>query len=108
MIRRPPRSTLFPYTTLFRSGFSSYSMKEKWGILAGNTGGFHLSDVAVPAQNLLGREGEGFKVAMFAPQNRRHTVAARATRLIPARPHPSVTYAKSPKGFGVAIREPQF
>src|SRR5947209_9020032 len=23
MIRRPPRSTLFPYTTLFRSGFSS-------------------------------------------------------------------------------------
>src|SRR5258708_14692803 len=24
MIRRPPRSTLFPYTTLFRSGFSQY------------------------------------------------------------------------------------
>src|SRR5258705_6385586 len=24
MIRRPPRSTLFPYTTLFRSGFSKY------------------------------------------------------------------------------------
>src|SRR3712207_6894038 len=25
MIRRPPRSTLFPYTTLFRSGLSSYA-----------------------------------------------------------------------------------
>src|SRR2546427_11601851 len=24
MIRRPPRSTLFPYTTLFRSGFANY------------------------------------------------------------------------------------
>src|SRR2546428_5370827 len=24
MIRRPPRSTLFPYTTLFRTGFSSW------------------------------------------------------------------------------------
>src|SRR5256885_2408906 len=24
MIRRPPRSTLFPYTTLFRSGFAGY------------------------------------------------------------------------------------
>src|SRR2546426_12552543 len=26
MIRRPPRSTLFPYTTLFRSSFSSYDV----------------------------------------------------------------------------------
>src|SRR5256885_9255175 len=26
MIRRPPRSTLFPYTTLFRSGDSSHSL----------------------------------------------------------------------------------
>src|SRR5256885_3846424 len=28
MIRRPPRSTLFPYTTLFRSQFVSLSMTE--------------------------------------------------------------------------------
>src|SRR2546421_7338535 len=26
MIRRPPRSTLFPYTTLFRSGFAAYRL----------------------------------------------------------------------------------
>src|SRR3712207_7687896 len=35
MIRRPPRSTLFPYTTLFRSGFhkiSCYSMSEPYPI----------------------------------------------------------------------------
>src|ERR1039458_10754433 len=30
MIRRPPRSTLFPYTTLFRSGFHRYSVDERW------------------------------------------------------------------------------
>src|SRR3712207_7622538 len=31
MIRRPPRSTLFPYTTLFRSGSGFYSgQNEKW------------------------------------------------------------------------------
>src|SRR3712207_8351532 len=34
MIRRPPRSTLFPYTTLFRSGFSS---EEAMGV---GTAGF--------------------------------------------------------------------
>src|ERR1051325_3607751 len=28
MIRRPPRSTLFPYTTLFRSHFDMYSRKD--------------------------------------------------------------------------------
>src|SRR5262245_26709010 len=63
-------------------GFSSYTMKEKWGILAGNTGGFHMADMEVPAENLVGREGEGFRVAMFALENGRYTVASGATGLI--------------------------
>src|SRR3712207_8293037 len=31
MIRRPPRSTLFPYTTLFRSGLGAEMIAERWG-----------------------------------------------------------------------------
>src|SRR3989475_13009888 len=34
MIRRPPRSTLFPYTTLFRSGLS-HGHRDHWGGLTG-------------------------------------------------------------------------
>src|SRR5260370_24033861 len=34
MIRRPPRSTLFPYTTLFRSGFNSLSTRSRMVIAA--------------------------------------------------------------------------
>src|SRR6516225_11405495 len=30
MIRRPPRSTLFPYTTLFRSGWTARSPWPRW------------------------------------------------------------------------------
>src|SRR2546427_1792719 len=30
MIRRPPRSTLFPYTTLFRSAFSDHGVRVGW------------------------------------------------------------------------------
>src|SRR5256885_7030758 len=30
MIRRPPRSTLFPYTTLFRSSASSFTKRRAW------------------------------------------------------------------------------
>src|SRR4029453_10383252 len=62
-------------------GFSSGTLTEKWGILAGNTGFLHFNEVAVPAANLLGREGEGFKIAMFALDQGRYTVAAGATGL---------------------------
>src|SRR3712207_6883761 len=34
MIRRPPRSTLFPYTTLFRSPFSVFQVTDLFGALA--------------------------------------------------------------------------
>lgn len=88
-------------------GFSSYTMKEKWGILAGNTGGFSLQDVEVPAENRVGAEGEGFKVAMFALENGRYTVASGATGLIRACLDAAVTYAKSRKTFGVSIGEHQ-
>jgi glutaryl-CoA dehydrogenase (non-decarboxylating) len=88
-------------------GFSSYTIKEKWGILAGNTGGFHMEDVEVPAENLVGGEGEGFRVAMFALENGRYTVAAGATGLIRACLDASVKYAGERKTFGVAIGEHQ-
>jgi glutaryl-CoA dehydrogenase (non-decarboxylating) len=88
-------------------GFSSYTMKEKWGILAGNTGGFHMADVEVPAENLVGREGEGFRIAMFALENGRYTVAAGATGLIRACLDASVKYARERKTFGVPIADHQ-
>jgi glutaryl-CoA dehydrogenase (non-decarboxylating) len=88
-------------------GFGSYTMKEKWGILAGNTGGFSLQDVEVPAENLVGQEGEGFKIAMFALENGRYTVASGATGLIRACLDASLGYAKSRKTFGVTIGEHQ-
>lgn len=88
-------------------GFSSYTIKEKWGILAGNTGGFHLEDVEVPVENRVGEDGEGFRVAMFALENGRYTVAAGATGLIRACLDASVKYAKERKTFGVQIGEHQ-
>jgi glutaryl-CoA dehydrogenase (non-decarboxylating) len=88
-------------------GFSSYTMKEKWGILAGNTGGFSMQDVEVPEANRVGAEGEGFKVAMFALENGRYTVAAGATGLIRACLDASLSYAKSRKTFGVPIGDHQ-
>jgi glutaryl-CoA dehydrogenase (non-decarboxylating) len=88
-------------------GFSSGTLKEKWGILAGNTGYFKMDDVEVPAENLLGKEGEGFKIAMFALDQGRFTVAAGATGLIRACRDASAKYAKERKTFGVEIAQHQ-
>src|SRR5947209_5828996 len=88
-------------------GFSSGPMKEKWGILAGNTGWFKMDDVEVPEANVLGKVGEGFKIAMFALDQGRYTVAAGATGLIRACRDASVKYALERKTFGVEIGQHQ-
>ena len=88
-------------------GFSSGTLKEKWGILAGNTGFFKMDEVEVPAANLLGREGEGFKIAMFALDQGRYTVAAGATGLIKACRDASTKYALERQTFGQRIAEHQ-
>jgi glutaryl-CoA dehydrogenase (non-decarboxylating) len=82
-------------------------MTHKWGIRAGNTGWFKLTDVEVPAENLVGKEGEGFKIAMFALDQGRYTVAAGATGLIRACLDESVRWAKERQAFGVPIGQHQ-
>jgi glutaryl-CoA dehydrogenase (non-decarboxylating) len=88
-------------------GFSSGTLKEKWGILAGNTGFFKMDEVEVPEENVVGRLGEGFKIAMFALDQGRYTVAAGATGLIRACRDASIKYAKDRKTFGVEIGQHQ-
>jgi glutaryl-CoA dehydrogenase (non-decarboxylating) len=100
--RDPSGMSAFIVERAFK-GFSSATLTEKWGILAGNTGSFKMDDVEVPAENLVGREGEGFKIAMFALDQGRYTVAAGATGLIRACRDASVKYAKERKTFGVEI-----
>ena len=88
-------------------GFASGTLTQKWGILAGNTGFFKMDEVEVPAENLVGREGEGFKIAMFALDQGRYTVAAGATGLIRACRDASAKYALERKAFGVEIGQHQ-
>ncbi len=84
-------------------GFSSGTLHGKLGIRAGNTGYFSLQDVRVPKENMLGNEGEGFKIAMFALENGRYTVASGATGLIRAARDASVSYANTREVQGQTI-----
>lgn len=84
-------------------GFSSGTLHGKLGIKAGNTGYFSLQDVRVPKENMLGNEGEGFKIAMFSLENGRYTVASGATGVIRASRDASVAYANTREVQGQTI-----
>ncbi len=58
------------------SGITTSSFHNKLGVRTGDTGEISLQNVRVPETNLLGRETEGFKIAMTTLDNGRYTVAA--------------------------------
>lgn len=59
-----------------RPGFSIGTIDHKLGIRSSNTCELLLKDVRVPASNLLGKEGEGFKIAMMTLDLARPAIAA--------------------------------
>ena len=66
-----------------------------------------MDSVEVPAANLVGQPGEGFKIAMFALDQGRLSVAAGATGLIRACRDASAKYALERRAFGVEIGQHQ-
>src|SRR5690625_583831 len=88
-------------------GFSSKAIKGKLGIRAGNTGELFFDNVKVPKENLLGEEGEGFKIAMSALDNGRFTVASGAAGQIMACLEESVKYCHERETFGKEIGKHQ-
>lgn len=88
-------------------GLSTGSIHGKLGVRAGNTGWISMADVRVPRENLLGKQGEGFKIAMFALDQGRFTVAAGATGLTRACLDASTKYCETRKTFGRPIGEHQ-
>jgi alkylation response protein AidB-like acyl-CoA dehydrogenase len=86
-----------------RPGVSAGDIHGKLGVRAGSTGWIACQDVRIPAENRLGEEGEGFKIAMSCLDNGRYTVAAGATGLIRACLEASVKYAHERNAFGREI-----
>lgn len=88
-------------------GLETGTIHGKLGIRAGNTGWISMSDVRVPVQNMMGNEGEGFKIAMSALENGRYTVAAGATGLVRASLEACLKYSKERETFGKPIAQHQ-
>jgi glutaryl-CoA dehydrogenase (non-decarboxylating) len=84
-------------------GLQTSSIHDKLGVRTGDTGEIVLQNVRVPAENLLGNENEGFKIAMSSLDNGRFTVGAGACGLIRACIEASVDYCHERKAFGKEI-----
>jgi len=92
---------------LHSKGVTTGDIKGKLGVRAGSTGWIAMQDVRVPKENLVGEEGEGFKITMSAFDSGRYTVAAGAAGLIRACLEASVAYSKERKTFGQPIADHQ-
>src|SRR5438093_830555 len=89
-------------------GFTARDQEHKLGIWAGSTGELFFEHVEVPAENLVGEEGQGFEIAMYGLDQGRFTVAAGACGVVRACLERSVEYARERKTFGEAIGRYQF
>jgi acyl-CoA dehydrogenase len=76
---------------------------DKMGQRATDTSAFALTDVAVPAASLLGKEGDGFKIAMQTLDFTRPGTAAGAVGVAQAAYEYSVDYARERVTFDVPI-----
>ena len=86
-------------------GFSIGRMEEKMGLHASNTGELIFEGARIPAENILGEEGEGDKLFLKTLDGGRIGIAAMALGLAQAAYEAASAYAKERRQFGRAIGE---
>ncbi|HEQ3527631.1 acyl-CoA dehydrogenase AcdA [Bacillus sp. S70] len=88
-------------------GFSVGKKESKLGIRSSPTTEIMFEDCRIPVENLLGEEGEGFKVAMQTLDGGRNGIAAQAVGIAQGALDASVEYARERHQFGKPIAAQQ-
>ena len=88
-------------------GFEVTRLEPKMGISGSTTGELAFDDLRVPAANLLGEEGEGFKLAMRILDRSRPGVAAQALGIAQGATDYALEYAKTRETMGKPIAQHQ-
>jgi butyryl-CoA dehydrogenase len=84
-------------------GFRIGRKEDKMGLRASDTVELLFDDCRIPKENLLGKEGIGFKIAMVALDSGRIGIASQSLGIARACLHEAVSYAKTRKQFGKNI-----
>jgi len=84
-------------------GVTAGKKEDKMGQRASDTRVIHFDNVRVPASQLLGKEGEGFKIAMKTLDTTRPSIGALAVGIARRALEESISYARERKAFGFPI-----
>ena len=90
-----------------RPGFHMGKVENKMGIRGSQTGELVFEDCEIPAENLLGKEGEGFKIALATLDRTRPGIAAQALGIAQGALDFAVKYARERVQFGKPIWDNQ-
>src|SRR5204862_239656 len=88
-------------------GFEVGRIEPKMGIKGSTTGELFFNDCRIPADNLLGEEGEGFRIAMRILDRSRPGIGAQALGLAQGATDYALEYAKSRETMGKPIAQHQ-
>ncbi|OHD65323.1 MAG: acyl-CoA dehydrogenase [Spirochaetes bacterium RBG_13_51_14] len=86
-------------------GFSVGKTEDKLGICASSTTELVFDNCAIPEGNMLGKRGDGFKIAMHTLDGGRVGIAAQAVGIAQAALDTAVVYAKDRNQFGKPIAD---
>ena len=95
---------------IVESGFEGFSVgkkEKKLGIRSSPTTEIIFENCRVPKENLLGKEGEGFKIAMMTLDGGRNGIAAQAVGIAQGALDAAIDYAKERVQFGKPIAAQQ-
>jgi butyryl-CoA dehydrogenase len=91
---------IVPTTT---PGYVVARLEDKLGQHSSDTAQIRLDNCRIPASHLIGREGEGYKIALSALEGGRIGIAAQSVGMARSAYECALTYAKQRESFGQAI-----
>ncbi|MBY4594463.1 acyl-CoA dehydrogenase family protein [Ottowia caeni] len=94
---------IVPTHQLGNAGWVVARLEDKLGQHSSDTAQINLENCRVPAENLIGEEGEGYKIALSALEGGRIGIAAQSVGMARSALEVAIQYAKEREAFGTAI-----
>ncbi len=101
--KRGMSAFIVPTHRLGNSGWVVARVEDKLGQHSSDTAQINLENCRVPAENLIGEEGEGYKIALSALEGGRIGIAAQSVGMARSALEVAIQYAKERESFGTAI-----
>ncbi|MDR0275103.1 MAG: acyl-CoA dehydrogenase family protein [Burkholderiaceae bacterium] len=96
-----------PTHNLGNAGWQVARVEDKLGQHSSDTAQINLEGCRVPAENLIGEEGEGYRIALSALEGGRIGIAAQSVGMARSALEVAIAYAKERASFGAALIDHQ-